>query len=233
MPDARRTTQKERAYQYLRERFENGELKPGDRVSDLALTREIDVSRTPIREALNQLASEGLVEFIPHRGAFVRLPDLREIEEFYELRELLEGHAASRLAAAPDPVAVAELAALVEQMATMAEESRQEADHRALSATSTRDQRRLDLGFHGILLEACGNRRLCRIVEDSRIIARPFAAMAPRMRPASVRSAHREHAAILAAIRKGDSQAARRAMVSHIRSSLGTIRRALSEQSRD
>jgi len=228
MPSERRTTQKERAYQYLRERFENGELKPGDRVSDLALTREIEVSRTPIREALNQLASEGLIEFIPHRGAFVRLPDLREIGEFYELRELLEGHAASRLAAAPDPVAVAELQSRVDEMAAMVADLGSE--RHSLSAEATRHQRRLDLEFHCILLEACGNRRLRRIVEDSRIIARPFEAMAPRMYPASVRSAYREHAAILAAIRDGDSPAARRAMTAHIHSSLGTIRRALSQQ---
>jgi DNA-binding GntR family transcriptional regulator len=227
MPDSPRLTQKERAYRHLRERFENGDLKPGDRVSDLALSREIQgVSRTPIREALNQLASEGLIEFIPHRGAFVRQPDLREIEEFYELRELLEGHAASRLAAAPDPVALADLRGLVDEMAAMVADLKSEED--ALSKEATRRQRRLDLEFHRILLEACGNRRLRRIVDDSRVLARPFEAMEPRMWPASLRSAHREHAAILEAIQAGDSQAAHRAMTSHIHSSLGNIRRALS-----
>lgn len=230
MPDSPRLTQKERAYAYLREHFENGSLRPGDRVSDLALTRDIAVSRTPIREALNQLASEGLIEFIPHRGAFVRLPDLREIEEFYELRELLEGHAAARLAAAPDPVALADLAALVGQMATMVAELG--AGEESLTAEATRQQRALDLGFHRILLEACGNRRLRRIVEESRILARPFEAMGPRMRPASLCSAHREHAAILAAIRAGDPAAARQAMTAHIHSSLGNIRRALAEQAK-
>ncbi len=230
MPDSPRLTQKERAYGYLRERFETGSLRPGDRVSDLALTRAIGVSRTPIREALNQLASEGLIEFIPHRGAFVRQPDLREIEEFYELRELLEGHAASRLAAAPDPVALAELGSRVDEMAAMVAELTSEED--SLSAEATRRQRRLDLEFHRILLEACGNRRLRRIVEESRILARPFEAMEPRMWPASLRSAHREHAAILQAIRDGDSQAAHHAMTAHIHSSLGNIRRALSGQGR-
>jgi DNA-binding GntR family transcriptional regulator len=231
MSDARRTTQKERAYRYLRERFENGELKPGDRVSDLALSREIDgVSRTPIREALNQLASEGLIEFIPHRGAFVRRPDLREIEEFYELRELLEGHAASRLAAAPDPVALAELEKRVDEMASMVDDLKSGDD--SLSTEATRRQRRLDLEFHRILLEACGNCRLSRIVEDSRVLARPFEAMETRMWPASLRSATREHAAILEAIQAGDSERARHAMTSHIHSSLGNVRRVLAQQAK-
>jgi DNA-binding GntR family transcriptional regulator len=92
-------TLSEHAYYFLKEKLLIGELgPPGARVSDLELSKSIGISRTPVREAINQLATEGLLERRPRLGVFIKLPDKREIEELYDLRILLESYAAERAA---------------------------------------------------------------------------------------------------------------------------------------
>jgi len=82
----------------LRDEILSGQLEPGERLNTSQLAERLGVSRTPIREALNRLTSIGLVENIPHRGAFVRRLSIEEIIEIYYIRAALEGIAA-RLAA--------------------------------------------------------------------------------------------------------------------------------------
>lgn len=78
----------------LQARMLSGELVSGTRLRQAALADEFGVSRTPIREALRKLQASGLVELIPHRGALVRAPAVREIRDAYEVRAELEGLAA-------------------------------------------------------------------------------------------------------------------------------------------
>src|SRR6476620_1321917 len=75
-----------------------GDFPPGAPLSEVFLAQEFEVSRTPIREALKQLQHEGLVEIRPKVGTFVREPTRREIIELFQLKESLEGLAASLLA---------------------------------------------------------------------------------------------------------------------------------------
>src|SRR3954467_8928108 len=81
-----------------RRRILNGELGTGVNLSELALAEEFGVSRTPVREALKQLQTEGLVEIRPRVGTFVSTPSRREITELFQMKELLEA-AAARLPA--------------------------------------------------------------------------------------------------------------------------------------
>ncbi|SJM51003.1 Transcriptional regulator, GntR family [Gulosibacter sp. 10] len=83
----------------MRQLIIDGTVEPGAPFSEVQLAEEFDVSRTPIREALKQLEREGLVEIRPRVGTFVRKPSLREITELFQLKEVLEGLAASQLAA--------------------------------------------------------------------------------------------------------------------------------------
>ena len=84
----------ERVAQAIQARVVSGELPVGSWLRQGALAREFQVSRTPIREALQTLRARGIVELIPNRGARVRLPTFREIREAYDLRAELEGFAA-------------------------------------------------------------------------------------------------------------------------------------------
>src|SRR5687767_5603672 len=82
----------------MRRRIISGELSAGVNLSELALAEDFGVSRTPVREALKQLQTEGLVEIRPRVGTFVTAPSRREITELFEMKELLEGAAARLLA---------------------------------------------------------------------------------------------------------------------------------------
>jgi DNA-binding GntR family transcriptional regulator len=81
----------ERVADAIRETIVSGEYAPGAGLSEVALSDELGVSRTPVREALKQLAAEGLVRVVPRVGTFVAEPTRRDVVELFQLRELLEG----------------------------------------------------------------------------------------------------------------------------------------------
>src|SRR6476661_9145774 len=82
----------------LEEAILEGDLKPGERLRAEALAQRFGTSRTPIREALLQLEGQGLVEVEPNRGAVVRTFDRDDLMDLYEVRALIEPHAAARAA---------------------------------------------------------------------------------------------------------------------------------------
>ena len=80
----------DQVYLAIRKGIATGELLPGWQLKIDSLSSELEVSSTPIREALRRLEHERWIEVIPYRGAFVRPIDATEIEELYEIREILE-----------------------------------------------------------------------------------------------------------------------------------------------
>jgi len=76
----------------------DGKLKIGQRLKEADLCRSLGISRTPVRDALKTLQSEGIVEIIPNKGAFVAEPDLKEIKDMFEMMSLLEGYSAGIVA---------------------------------------------------------------------------------------------------------------------------------------
>src|ERR1700730_1856144 len=85
-----------KAADFLRLQIANGTLKPGQRISELALSGQLGISRSPIREALAQLSLEGLVESIPYKGSHVKALDGRRLQHLVELRVVLEEFAVRR-----------------------------------------------------------------------------------------------------------------------------------------
>src|ERR1700722_10546568 len=89
---------RERAYRHIQDRIVQGVLNAGMPVSEQVLAKELGSSRTPIREAIGQLASEGLLEQTRNRGAMVRQLTRNDITDLYEVREALEVFAVSKVA---------------------------------------------------------------------------------------------------------------------------------------
>ena len=81
----------DRIYQVLKDNIERQELPSGARLIESDIANQLNVSRTPVREAINRLSSEGLVTIVPRRGAFVANLTQKTIQELYEIREALEG----------------------------------------------------------------------------------------------------------------------------------------------
>ena len=93
----------------IRQAIIDGRVMPGQRLKEEELAQQLGISRTPVREALLILQTEGLVESSPNRGATVRSYELSDLEDMYELRALLEGNAARRAATRIDADALQRL----------------------------------------------------------------------------------------------------------------------------
>ncbi len=206
---------KELALKYIREKIASGEWKPGYRLSDFVLCKEMGISRTPVREAINQLAAEGLAEFRPREGAFVKSFDRREIEELYELREILECHCARKAAIAPGDALLKRLSDDLARMLSL--ESGIAPGRDSLDKAATEIQRSGDLDFHQALIEAAGNSKVERIVSESRVHTRLFSLLDKEMSVAAYRGAIGFHRRLLDAIKAHDQDAAENAMREHIR----------------
>src|SRR5919205_3391293 len=105
----------------LRRFILEGDLEPGARIQEVELAAQLGVSRTPVREALRTLSSQGLVELLPNRGARVARWSVKDLDEIYELRVMLESHAAQRAATRMSPTDADALTELCEQMEARAQ----------------------------------------------------------------------------------------------------------------
>jgi len=92
------SSRSEYAYQEIRQRVLSGRWRPGELISTYALAEELQISRTPVSEALKRLASEGLIDIIPQVGCIVRVPQPGEIQETFLIRAVLEGLSAEMAA---------------------------------------------------------------------------------------------------------------------------------------
>ncbi|WP_224815952.1 GntR family transcriptional regulator [Hasllibacter sp. MH4015] len=192
------------AYEQIRARILNGEIRPGDRLREVELADDLGLSRTPVREAIRRLEQDGIVEHAAHKGAVVRSLDQSSITELYTIREVLEGTAA-RLAA--QHANSAEIDALEEVLATQPPES---ADLDAAEAS------RRNAIFHGAIGQAAHNRFLLSAMDG---ISSALTLLGPTTLSMQGRidAARDEHRAILAAIAARDANRAEEAARAHIR----------------
>lgn len=187
-------------YNRLLDEIRTGDLLPGTRLREVEIADRLGASRTPVREAIRLLESDGLVAHVPRQGATIRMLDYPEIMELYEMRSVIEGTAARLAARAASPVEIAALAALNEEFG---------------QARDERDAAALNRQFHEMLLNAAKNRFLVRAVDSlqkSMLILGPTTLM-ERSR---VADAHREHQAILDALTARDGHRAEAEMRAHI-----------------
>ncbi|MFI0859166.1 GntR family transcriptional regulator [Streptomyces smyrnaeus] len=196
----------------MRGRIISGEIDPGDPLSELALAEEFGVSRTPVREALKQLQTEGLVEIRPRVGTFVTTPSRREITELFEMKELLEGAAARLLA----------------QRGRVPETDRLQENLKEADAAVARDdhERYAELvgEFHELLITGADNhkleahyRTLMNQLAYSRLVKTSLS------QPGRPLQSDREHHLVVELIVEKDGDSAEQVMREHVRAS----RRAL------
>ena len=149
---------REQTYELLREKLLSGHFSPSERLTEESLASGLGVSRTPIREALHRLESEGLVTVTGKRGYSVPEHSREEAEELFEIRGILEGHALSTICVG---VAFTTLDAL-RQIIDDSEEALRNGDYQEIVDLNTR--------FHDLLYTALAEKkpRLYRMIEDMR-----------------------------------------------------------------
>lgn len=195
-----------RSLEVLRDMILDGTLSPGERLNEVQLSQALGISRGPLREAIQRLASEGLVEAVTHRGVYVRSFSAHELSDLYELRIALETHAV-RLAARQAP------GERIDELSRLLDENESSMGTDAVGAYPT------DPDFHARLARLAANSPLvAALTEVGRKIrlARARSAYQPRR----ARSALEEHRAIVAALAARDGERAASLLEAHLTSSL-------------
>lgn len=196
-----------------------GEYPPGSRLRQEALAEEFSVSRTPIREALRQLEVKGVIQHVPNQGAVVLAPNARDIREAYQVRAELEGLAISLAVEWITDEQIERMrnaqkrfAATVEKLTISARMSNAKAHLKNVpSWVESNDE------FHGVVIEASGNRRLRQLIRDLHLgFTRSVMLSALTMDGRRMRENVAQHDAILSAITRHDAIEARKEMTHHI-----------------
>ena len=193
----------ELVYQKLRAALESGALKPGQRVMEVEVANWLEVSRTPVREALRRLESEGMLAVEPRMGLVVASISRQAMLELYVMREVLEGTAARLCARHASEPELVELEELVKR------EERLQGNPKALARHNRLFHETIHRGAHNRYLEKSLN-----AVNDTMHLLGPSQMLIPER----AQGAQAEHAAIFEFIRKHDADGAEAAARKHVRS---------------
>ncbi len=187
----------------------DGEYGPDERLIEEQLAERLGVSRTPIRQALTMLKSEGLVELIPNRGAVVCSFGVDEVWDIYDLRAVLEGHAARRAAARVEAGELDRMRELADEMEGLCEREFAGRDEEIRLLVALNNE------FHGIILTASRNQRLERLLRRTVELPLVFKAFFWYGSHERMVSNH-YHRQILKALESGDAERAEIVMREHV-----------------
>lgn len=198
-PRSRRPNLKDEVAGHLRDLILSGRLRPGDKINQDGIAAQLGVSKLPVREALITLETEGLVENVARRGAFVAQLTPDDVLDHYAIYGLLSGLAAQRAAANLSEDALDRLAAIIDRME---------------ASEDAKEQEELNFRFHQTINKAGGSRRLISVLRllSSNLPTRFF-----EFTTDWPDRAHTDHRQILRALRSRDGDAAAAAMGEHLR----------------
>lgn len=202
------------AYERISELIVSGELAPNSRLDENALSLELNISRTPLREALNRLTQEGIVVDIPYRGMFVKEFTDEQVREIYEVRKVLE---ATSVRWAIDRVTDADIQAL-EALLMQIEEEQQRNQVTAFSE--------IDSEFHMTIARCSGNQTLCGIIQTTINQSRLMKQIG-NLNSAVATSTHNDRKRIVDAIKRRDREQAEAYIIEHLETACQGIMKQL------
>lgn len=193
----------EQVAERLRQRIFAHELPPGTWIDEQALAAQYGISRTPLREALKVLASEGLVTLKPRRGCYVTEISPQDLDDIFPLMALLEGRCAAEATAKATAGDLEALAARHQQLESAARDGRIEAFFEA------------NQEFHRQIQQIAGNRWLLSVIQDLRKVLK-LSRLHSLSLEGRLQNSLEEHRAILAALEARDGPLAERLMHDHL-----------------
>ncbi|WP_413601044.1 GntR family transcriptional regulator [Curtobacterium sp. Curtsp57] len=206
----------------IRAKIMSGEIPIGAPLRQADLAAQFGISRTPVREALRQLQTGGLIEVVPNRGAVVRVPVPWEVREAYEVRAELESLAARRAVDRLDDATIGQLRsvnqAMYERSLAAAEGATEGATEVAAAGEQPKQREGVDNDqFHGLIYGASGNTRLTRmLVEINDAFPRNVSGLVLRENSRHREENFREHEEIVEAFVAGDHDRAAGLMREHV-----------------
>jgi DNA-binding GntR family transcriptional regulator len=194
-------TKKDVVVELIREAILSAEFKPGDRLLQEEIAKRLNVSPTPVREALRQLEAEGVLDHSPHRG--VRVTEIRfeDVREIYLIREALEALATREAVPNLSRTNVAYLRALQTEIEML------------IAEDSLKDLRRLNYDLHMAIYNAANMPELYRLIRN---LWTKFPWDTLHVLPGRADTSAHEHQSIIDAISAGDAQLAGQRMREHI-----------------
>ena len=199
------------AYEFLRNKLILRELSPGARVRYGPLGIQIGMSATPVREAIGRLASEGFVELVPQAGAVVKRLTRSDAVEVFEMREAIEPYATAKAAQLIGMHQLRSLQGSLDEISQLSGGLLDEPEVRAFDEA--------DLLFHLTILGSAENGRMLKIMSDYHVLTAIIGVERHAYSPDVIAMTVDDHAAILDGLKRRDSEAARAAMLTHIRNS--------------
>ena len=187
----------------LRGRIFDGSLPPGGFVDEAALCTALEISRTPLREALKVLTAEGLLRHEPRRGCFVNEVTERDLDEIFPVIALLEGRCAFEAARNASDAELQALESLHERLV------------RHAKAKRITDYYATNLAIHEAIIALADNRWLAQAIADLRKILK-LARLQQLRAPGRLEQSLAEHLAVFAALKARDSEGAEAAMRTHL-----------------
>jgi DNA-binding GntR family transcriptional regulator len=207
------------AYLLIQKKIASGELKAGTLISEVALSKELGSSRTPVREAAGQLLAEGLLDLSPGGGIIVTQLTRQGILDLYELREALEVFAVGR--AAQNGLRTADrerLDSFLGETQTLLKELKS-SGKRELDVEQMRRFTLSDLAFHALLIRLAANVRILKVVNETRLMIRIFGIQRSGHKCEELERIYRHHKEILQAVTAQDVERSRKLLSEHIQAS--------------
>ncbi len=193
----------QRVYNYVRGRIVSGAIAPGSFLEEEAVSAEVGVSRTPVREAFQRLHAEQFIDRLPRRGAMVRAATAEELVQLYETRRVIEAFVVRRIAEEGIDVP-ASLDALLGRLSA------------PRRATDLAFQVEGDFTLHRSLVASVGNTVMLDVFDGLHLRQLRVATRAVGLNPGRLQLVHAQHAALLEALRRRDGADAARILNEHL-----------------
>ncbi len=215
-----RSSLAQQAVDLLRERIYRHQLLPGQRLDEVVLAGELGISRTPLREALKVLSTEGLIDLQPHRGCFVTELTLKDLEEIFPIMAMLEGRVAFEVATRRSEEQMRLLAGLHEKLEKHA------------AAGDINRYYETNYVFHDTLQQFAGNRWLQVVIGDLRKLLKLSRHRSLRLE-GRLSDSLNEHRALMKALEQKKADKAEAVMRGHLLAQLVALRAIAGEASDD
>lgn len=207
-------TLKKRAYQAICGKMIRGELSPGSRLSDFVIAKELGISRSPVREAISQLASEGLVTAVPEVGFFTRKFTKEDIQHLFQFRCWLELKVVEEAAKNITPEQLEQLGAYCDDIMAVAREHR-DSGEQYLGMPGYWKWIKADFSFHSAIARAAGNPLVLKTIASQYFLSNCLNGYLWKHTLADLVFLYRQHREMLRALRHGHVDALQQMIIQH------------------
>ncbi len=194
---------KDRAYQNIKLQIIRGNLKPGTRLPEEEISKAMNISRAPVREAFNRLEEEGFVTIIPRKGAAVSNITAQAIEDIFEIRETLESLAVEK---SIGKISIEKLEKVGESFKNFI--------NKPTNAENRIQYLVLDKKFHDLLSQNCGNKKLIELLANLQEQIRWLRNIS--LKRTTFSGSVREHLAIIEALKRNDEKLITKTLIQHL-----------------